>query len=1306
MTETGTEGLPELRPLDVEGRSPAGRLLTNGRWTTLVTAAGTGFATFDGAALTRWRADRVTDPDGAFIYLRDLETGESWSLGHQPCRRAADRYEVSARPGVVAITRRDAGLEATLEVCVAPDAPVELRRVILRDLTGRARRVELTSCAEVVLQSAAADASHPAFSKLFVQTERTADPDALLARRRPRARGDRHPWLAHALAGDVAEQVETDRMRFVGRGRSPASPAALAPAAALTGTTGAVLDPVLALRRVVRVEARGSATLTFLFAAGDDRDAVLAQVRGFGEPLAVETAFARAGDRAHAELARCGLSEAEAAHAHDLAVGMLYGDPALRAPADVLARADGPAAAPAGLELAPGRPWVVVDARGAGGVAALDRLERCARLWGAAGLPVEVIALRELIDGAGVNGSGAEVHALDPARLGPGELDRLLAGAALVIGASGLPDDRPAAHGRARPVPRPAIARPAMPARPVNGVARTAADWLADGPPVPVTREPLQFANGCGGFSEDGREYVIRLAPGPDGTLVRPPLPWINVIANERFGFVVSETGAGGTWSGNSREHRLTPWSNDPVLDPHDEALYLRDADSGRFWSPLPGPVPAPGTYEARHGFGVTTFTFTGEGLEHETTLFVPRHDPVKIVRLRLTNPGSTSRRLSLFSYQRLVLGGSAEECGREVVTEYSVEADALLARRRADPDHGGSIAFATVIAPGGIRGRHVTGDREMFLGRHRGTGDPHAVACAATLDDRTGAGLDPCFAQQVTVEVPPGACLECAFLLGAANSPAAVRELVARYRSGGMIQTALEEVTAFWTDLIGTVRVETPVPALDLVLNGWLLYQTLVCRIWARTAFYQSGGAFGFRDQLQDAAAFMALRPAITREQILLHAAHQFVEGDVMHWWHPPRPRGLRTRFADDLLWLPYVTAAYLGVTGDRGVLEEEVPFVFARALEPGEDEAYLVPDRAAHTASVYQHCVRAIDRSLATGTHGLPLFGSGDWNDGMNRVGRLGQGESTWMAMFLVDVLESWGALCEGQGDVPRANRYRAHREHLRTALEASGWDGAWYRRGYFDDGAPLGSAESDECRIDALAQAWAVISGAAPRERAERAMDAVEQHLISERDGIVRLLTPPFDCSPHDPGYIQGYVPGVRENGGQYTHAALWVVRALAELGRGERAARVLEMLSPVTHTADPEQVARYRVEPYVVAADVYGEPPHVGRGGWTWYTGSAGWMQRVALESVLGVTVEEGTRLVVAPRIPPEWTSFRVTIRPLGGGTPWRIDVRNPGGTAGPPVSATVDGRGVQIVDSRVVVPLVDDGALHRVEITLG
>ncbi|MGH6944229.1 MAG: GH36-type glycosyl hydrolase domain-containing protein, partial [Geminicoccaceae bacterium] len=596
--------------------------------------------------------------------------------------------------------------------------------------------------------------------------------------------------------------------------------------------------------------------------------------------------------------------------------------------------------------------------------------------------------------------------------------------------------------------------------------------------------------------------------------------------------------------SQNSRLNRITPWPNDPVTDPHGEALYVRDEEAGTFWSPMPGPVGASAPYEVRYGFGYCRFLHAGAALEQEVCLFVPRHDPLKITRLRLRNLSGRPRRLSVFAYGRLVLGGTPAETSRAVETRTDPKTGMLLASNPLRGEFSDRVAFTAAIPGREGDGVHFTADRASFIGRNGSPARPAALMRTSVLDRRAGAGLDPCAALQITMALAPGETVECAFLLGEAEDESAARALADHYRSLSSIDRAFDEVRGFWQDLIPTLQVKTPSPALDLMFNGWLVYQTLCCRLWARSAYYQSGGAFGFRDQLQDAAALVHLRPDLTREQILLHAAHQFVEGDVLHWWHPPASRGVRTRFADDLLWLPLVTAYYVESTGDRALLDEEVRFLEARALEEGEDEAYLLPVDSGQRASVYEHCCRALDRSLTQGAHGLPLMGTGDWNDGMNRVGREGRGESVWLGFFLYEILGRFAPICRARDDARRAERYEAHRAHLLEAVNDAGWDGGWYRRAYYDDGTPLGSAANDECRIDALAQAWAVISGAAPRERASRAIDAALAELVSEEEGLIRLLAPPFDRTEQDPGYIKGYVPGIRENGGQYTHAALWV------------------------------------------------------------------------------------------------------------------------------------------------------------------
>jgi cyclic beta-1,2-glucan synthetase len=811
---------------------------------------------------------------------------------------------------------------------------------------------------------------------------------------------------------------------------------------------------------------------------------------------------------------------------------------------------------------------------------------------------------------------------------------------------------------------------------------------------------PALEGNGYGEFVDEGRAYRIVIGREADGALRLPPMPWTNVIGNEHFGVIASEKGSLTTFAGNSRLHRLSPWRNDPVVDPHEEAFYLRDEASGDHWSALPGPAPIAATYDVRHGHGYSSYTHVSGGLEHAVTLFVPRADPVRIALITLVNPGATARTVSLYSYQRLVQGGTPGETRATQVVRADARLRAVLGENPAAGPFAGCAAFAAFAGDAGAFEASI--DRRVFLGEPGSLDSPRAVVDGGPLGLGTPGAA--CAALKTSLTIPAGGRVSLAALFGEAASVPDVEALLARYRTPGAVDAALEQVTAFWREALGATRIETPVPALDLMANGWLGYQTLVCRLWARSAYYQSGGAYGFRDQLQDAASLAYTHPELLRAQILNHASHQFPEGDVLHWWHPPATVGIRTRFADDLVWLPWLTAHYLAVTGDTAILDEVLPFVGGPELEAGEDERYFQATRLERSASVYEHCVLALDRAMTRGAHGLPLFGSGDWNDGMNRVGREGRGESVWMAFFLSRTIAEFLPVVRARGDAAHAARLGAYRQDLVEAVNDAGWDGAWYRRGYYDSGAVLGSAESDECRIDALAQAWAVISGLAPPERREQALDSLEAHLVSTDEKLIRLLTPPFVDTREDPGYIKGYVAGVRENGGQYTHAALWVVRALAEAGRRARAVELLAMLSPVSHAATPEGVATYQVEPYVVAADVYGAAPHVGRGGWTWYTGSAGWMLRVTLESVLGLGVEQGTHLTLSPRIPDDWPGFTLEHR-CPSGARYRFRVTNPDGDARAVVNASLDGRALD-VRCGLSIPIADDGALHVVDVTLG
>ncbi|WP_437201454.1 GH36-type glycosyl hydrolase domain-containing protein [Planctomicrobium sp. SH664] len=1123
--------------------------LSNGRYTVQLTSAGTGQSHRQGLVVNRHLEDPVEDGQGQFLFLRDCDNNEVWSVGLMPCQRQGSDYTVRELPGVHEIRHVFAGIEATLRVTVATADDLESRRLTLANLSGRPRRLEVTSYFEPVLTYQPTDLNHPAFAKLFLQTEYVAEASALLVQRRPRGNSESWPTLFHALVGAVPTGWETDRFRFIGRGKTVAT--AIGLTGKLSGTTGNVLDPCCSLRTELALSAGEQTALTFLTGFGEQRDDALRVLRSYQD---YEKASDSIGERSFS---------------------------------------------------------------GFGG-----------GLWISGNRTAPLVSDEEFPP--------------PPSPLVPGQ-------------GTPLPDD-----------------------------------------------EPLQFFNGFGGFNTSGTEYVIRLKH--DGQEHRrPPLPWINVIANQQAGFLVSETGAGCTWSRNSQANRLTPWFNDPITDPHGEAIYLFEAATGAAWSPLPGPMAFQGDAEVRHGFGYSTFRSLVNDIEQIATLFVPRQDPVKITLLTLRNTSAREKELTISTFQQLVLGTLPVRPNPVVTRQH--EDRSLRAVNTSGGPFADGIAFTQLTvngqSPPDLR---FTCDRLEFIGRWSTSANPVALQLQTPLSGACGSEYEPCFVQQGTVTLLPGETVTCIVVLGEALSDGAASELIARYGQPEQAQAALEEVRQSWASLLSSLQVETPSPALNVLLNGWMAYQTLACRMWARTAFYQSSGAYGYRDQLQDSGSLLPLDPRFAGEQILLHARHQFQEGDVLHWWHPaPINAGLRTRFSDDLLWLPLVVTDYLHASGDESILSVQEPFLTGPALHAGEDENYLIP-QITGGADLYEHCCRTIDRSLPVGAHGLPLMGTGDWNDGMNRVGREGRGESVWVGFFLYHILGRFLPFCEKRNDFERMKIYAEHREHLLHALNDGGWDGEWYRRAYYDNGQPLGSQKSDECRIDALAQAWAIISGAAPPDRAASAMDAMSRELISTEEGLIRLLTPPFVNTPNDPGYIKGYVAGIRENGGQYTHAACWVVKAVAQHGDHNRAAKLLEMLSPIAHTLTPADVHQYKVEPYVIAADIYGAAPHVGRGGWTWYTGSAGWFYRVAIESILGVTIEEGSTLVLTPCIPDDWPAFEMRLQ-REGLPRCRIRVENPQHCAQTLVAATVNGQSLICTGRTLRVPLPNANSCE-ILLTLG
>jgi len=1297
--------LEETRPRFTEGedvmrvftspatRTPEVNLLSNGRYHVAISNAGGGYSRWRDLALTRWREDATRDCWGVFIYLRDAATGEFWSAAHQPTLRATKTYEAIFTQARAEFRERRDGLEMHTEVCVSPEDDVELRRISLTNHSANARTLELTSYAEVVLAVQAADDVHPAFSNLFVQTEFVRTPAAIFCTRRARTAEEKPPWLLHLLVGHGGVQgeisCETDRARFVGRGGTLVSPAALQKIGPLSNSVGSVLDPIISLRCAITLEPKEIAVLDFVIGAAETRESADALVEKYQHPRMADRAFDLAWTHSQVTLRQLNASEAEAQLFARLASALIFADPARRATPGILLDNRRGQSALWTYGISGDTPLVLLRITDRERIEIVQQIVQAHSYWRAKGLAVELVILNEDVsvyrqslqdEITSLIASGNEAQMLDK----PGGIfvrrleqipndDRVLLQAAARV----VLDDE---HGSLieQLEQRSVLERlvPALTPTRVAGIESSV---------QPPARD-LIFHNGFGGFTPDGHEYVITLQAGE-----ATPAPWVNVLANPSFGTVVSERGSAYTWYENAHEFRLTPWHNDPVQDSSGEAFYIRDEETGQVWSPMPGPARGTTPYVVRHGFGYSVFEHTEHGIVSELWVYVAMDAPVKLTNLKLRNVSGGPRRLSVTGYCEWVLGDLRPKTLLNVQTEVDLKTGALLARNFYNTEFPDRIAFLDVNEPV----RTLTGDRKEFLGRNGNLVQPAALK-RVRLSGKAGAGLDPCGAMQVVFDLADGQERESSFRLGIGRSVNEVHDLVHRFRNADASRVALARVHEFWNRTLGSVNVDTPDPAVNTMANGWLLYQTLGCRLWGRTGLYQSGGAYGFRDQLQDVMALVHAEPALTREHLLRAAAHQFRDGDVQHWWHPPSGRGVRTHFSDDYLWLAYVTCCYVNCVADSGVLNEQIPFLEGRPVMPEEEAYYDLPSRSQESATLYEHCVRAIEHGLKFGEHGLPLIGCGDWNDGMNMVGKEGRGESVWLAFFLYDVLTQFAALARAREDTTFAERCLAEAEKLQNNIEANAWDGEWYRRAYFDNGEPLGSETNPECQIDSLPQSWSVISGGGDPARSRQALNAVNARLVRREAKLIQLFAPPFDKSALNPGYIKGYIPGVRENGGQYTHGAIWTAMAFALLGETDRAWELFGLLNPIHHGATAAQIATYKVEPYVVAADIYAVAPHIGRGGWTWYTGSAGWMYRFLTETLLGVH-REGDRLRITPRFPASWQSYKIHYRYHQ--TVYHITVTRSTDDSLGADELTIDGQ----LLSEVTIPLNDDHVEHFVNL---
>jgi cellobiose phosphorylase len=1262
----------------------------------MITSAGGGYSKWKDLAITRWREDTTRDNWGTFCYIHDESSGEFWSTAHQPTLKRSKNYEAIFSEGLAEFRRQDQNFDMHTEIVVSPEDDIELRRIHLTNRSRTRRTIDITSYTEVVLATSASDNIHPAFSNLFVQTEIIQERHAILCNRRPRSIADKIPLMFHMMVvrGVKIEKVsfETDRMQFIGRGNTTAHPQVMSDFASLSGSQGSVLDPIVAIRYQITLEPEETATVDMIFGIAENRQASLDLVDKYHDRRLTNRIFELAWTHSQVTLRQINAIEVDAQLYGRIASSILFGNALLRADPSVLIKNHRGQSGLWGYSISGDLPIVLLQIENLENINLVRRLVQAHSYWRLKGLPVDLVIWNE--DHAGYRqilqeqimsliSAGIEANLIDR----PGGIfvrladqisneDRILIQTvARVI----ISDQRGTLEEQINQIRRTKI--PVRRFKPTRNYHHHKSDDFLQ------PRNDLIFFNGLGGFTPDGREYIITTSQKQS-----TPAPWVNVIANPNFGTIVSENGPSYTWCENAHEFRLTPWNNDPVTDSSGEAFYIRDEETGHFWSPTPLPCQGIGAYASRHGFGYSVFEHSESGIRSELWIYVATDASIKFSVLKVKNESGRIRKLSITGYVELVLGDLSSKSSMHVITKVDQSSAAIFAQKPYSSEFANRIVFFQTDSTT----RSLTGDRNEFIGRNCSLRNPDAMT-RSHLSGKTGAALDPCAAIQVPFELAENQEQEIIFKFGSGKDESEVKSLLHRFQGSVAARTALEAVWNYWRKTLDAVQVETPNTSLNILTNGWLLYQTLACRIWARSGYYQSGGAFGFRDQLQDVMSLIHAEPNLTRKHLLLCASRQFHEGDVQHWWHPPSGRGVRTRCSDDYLWLPLAVCRYVQSTGDTGVLDESVNFLEGRAVNPEDDSYYDLPNRSEESGSLYKHCVRAIIKGLNFGDHGLPLIGSGDWNDGMDMVGIHGKGESVWLGFFLYEVLTQFIKIASQQGDIHFVERCKSEAYKLQNNIEQNGWDGEWYRRAYFDDGTPLGSASNQECKIDSIAQSWSVLSGAGDTKRSRMAMEALDKNLVRREHNLIQLLDPPFDKSILNPGYIKGYVPGVRENGGQYTHAAIWAAMAFAALGDSKRAWELLAIINPINHTASPEGIASYKVEPYVVAADIYALTPHIGRGGWTWYTGSAGWTYRLIVESLLGLRLEVG-KLHIEPCIPADWETYKVHYRYRE--TMYHISIFQTH-SAFAELNIIVDG--VNKVDK--IIPLVDDRQGHNVEVRI-
>jgi cyclic beta-1,2-glucan synthetase len=1203
---------------------PHTHVLSNGKLSQMIDNSGSGFLFWEkNIALTRWTEDAEQNDYGYYIFIKDLDTEQVWSVGFQPTKVQPDFYEVVYGPEKVEFSRKDHGIFLKMEITISPEHDMEIRKLTFKNESGRRRRLEITSYGEVVLKNLDADASHRTFSNMFVESSFNADFDSLIFKRRPRSHDDKEVFMAHTVVASSCWsriQFETDRAHFIGRGNTIHNAQVLEKKTALSNTTGSTLDPIFSLRVIVVVDEEKLESISLVTAIAASKEELLQIIPTYYSPYSVARAFELSFAKSNIEL-RYERIPFDKIHLYQEFTKCIFFhiDP-YRPGKEARKKNTLQQESLWRFGISGDIPLILVHLKQTNQLNLVKELLTAHHYLSLKGLIFDLVILNEVKEGYRTEFLNtiedtiakfgtSNNYLLNAQQLTQEDMTLLEAVSHMIYG----PQDE-------RLIP----STPADVHEFVNKRAIEKKEFYAV--KEDLLRDVL-FFNGYGGFIDQGKAYRI----------FKPcPHPWSNVIGSHAFGFLVTETGGGYTFSENCQANRLSPWRPDPVSDLKGEMLYIRNSRTKKIYCPLSVPMAI-----CEHHFGFSRFFMKEEDFTIEVVISSSLEKKVKFWKLYITNPTEKELDLEYYLVVDWLLGTLSSKSKPHLVCDYDKQNQIVYVVNSYNHEFSHRIAFM-----GSSEDVYsFTTSRREFIGRNQDFNSPHALQTdklLAPLKNAISSGTDALGAVHIVTKLFPHEEKEFLFYLGEESSLQAAKDASLNYSSLAVLHEEFTSVQNYWKEMTTKIAIKTPDVAFNTLMNGWLIYQTLTARLFAKTGYYQSSGAIGFRDQLQDTLALLAINPDLTRKQLLLHASRQFIEGDVQHWWNPQSEKGVRTKISDDYLWLPYVLLKYLEVTHDQTILEEKVSYLEADILKDDEQEVYIKPRKSEKIATLYEHCTLAIERALKLlGAHGLPLMGCGDWNDGMNQVGVQGKGESIWLGWFLYDILHKFSQITPKE----LGERYLREAKTLLENIESFGWDGKWYRRAYFDNGTPIGSSTSEECKIDSIAQSWSVIANSKNLERQEQAMDSALEHLVSEKDSLIALLTPPFNKMALNPGYIKSYPSGVRENGGQYTHAAAWLVLATALLKKGNKAFELFSMINPIHHTLDQEQVEKYLGEPFVLAGDVYSTPPLNGQAGWTWYTGSAGWLYHVGLEALLGLKIS-GDTFTIDPCIPSLWKEFSI------------------------------------------------------------